>query len=197
MVVQLKPALIILALAVLGSTSFVLAQSEPALVSDPQGGSQTRSAVSGDAAQVSPGSVSGTIIDQSGAVVAGAAISLTADGETHTQKAVSGVDGQFFFPKVGPGAFHLEISAAGFEPQTFSGTVNAGEVDALTQIAMKVAETRTEVQVGVTQVEIAEEEIRVEEKQRVLGVIPNFTSATFRTPPRSTRGRSSNSRSGQ
>jgi hypothetical protein len=173
MVVQLKPALIILALAILGSASFVLAQSDPALISDPESSSKTRDAVSGDAVQAS-GSISGTIVDQSGAVVTGAAINLTADGQTHTQQAVSGVDGQFFFPKVDPGFFHLAITAAGFEPQTFSGTLNGGEVDALAQIAMKVAETRTEVQVGVNTVEIAEEEIKVEEKQRVLGVIPNF-----------------------
>jgi carboxypeptidase family protein len=182
MVVQLKPAFVIVALtlavAIFGSTSFVLAQSDPApsseLGSDPQGGSKNRSAASGDAAQVSPGSITGTIVDQSGAVVAGAAINLTRDGQIQAQRAVSGTDGQFFFPKVDPGAFHLAISAAGFEPQTFSGTLNAGEVNAVAEIAMKVAETRTEVQVGVNQVEIAEEEIKVEEKQRVLGVIPNF-----------------------
>jgi hypothetical protein len=32
----------------------------------------------------------------------------------------------------------------------------------------------TEVQVGVSQTEVAEEQIKVEEKQRVLGVLPNF-----------------------
>lgn len=173
MVVQLKPALIILALAILGSAPFVVAQSDSAGGPDAQG-SKTRGSISGNAAPASPGSISGTIVDQSGAVVAGAGVSLTGDGQIQAQQAVSGVDGQFFFSKVEPGTFHLAISAAGFEPQTFSGTLNAGEVDALTQIAIKVAETRTEVQVGVNTIEIAEEEIRVEEKQRVLGVIPNF-----------------------
>jgi hypothetical protein len=180
MVVQLKPEFIIVALAVaiFGSTSLVLAQSDAAhgsaLGSDPTGGSKNRSGVSGDAALLPPGSITGTIVDQSGAVVAGAEINLTGEGLTQAQQTVSGTDGQFFFPKVDPGSFHLAISAAGFEPQTLSGTLNAGEIDALTQIAMKVAETRTEVQVGVNQVEIAQEEIRIEEKQRVLGVIPNF-----------------------
>ena len=39
---------------------------------------------------------------------------------------------------------------------------------------MNVADARVEVQVGLTQVEVAEEEVKFEEKQRVLGVIPNF-----------------------
>ena len=81
---------------------------------------------------------------------------------------------QFFFPNVAPGEFKLAITSAGFETQTFSGTLHAGEIETLPQIAMNVADARVEVQVGLTQVEVAEEEIKVEEKQRVLGVIPNF-----------------------
>lgn len=42
------------------------------------------------------------------------------------------------------------------------------------QIILPVATAMTEVKVGLTVPEIAEEEIKVQEKQRVLGVIPNF-----------------------
>jgi hypothetical protein len=37
-----------------------------------------------------------------------------------------------------------------------------------------MAEASTEVYVGLTQVEVAEEQIKIEEKQRVLGIVPNF-----------------------
>ncbi len=39
---------------------------------------------------------------------------------------------------------------------------------------MDIATNSAEVDVGLSQTEVAEEEIKVEEKQRVLGVIPNF-----------------------
>jgi len=87
---------------------------------------------------------------------------------------VSGTDGQFFFPKVPPGAFQLAITAAGFSPQSFSGILHDGETETLPPIALTVADTRTEVDVSLTQVEVAEEQIKIEEKQRVFGAIPNF-----------------------
>jgi hypothetical protein len=39
---------------------------------------------------------------------------------------------------------------------------------------LNVASSVTEVQVGLTQQEVAQEQIKIEEKQRVLGIIPNF-----------------------
>ncbi|MFY9676801.1 MAG: carboxypeptidase-like regulatory domain-containing protein [Terriglobales bacterium] len=127
-----------------------------------------------ESSQTEPGSISGTIVDQSGAVVAGAQVELRASAQKEPLATQSATDGQFFFSKVAPGTFQLSISAAGFETKTFSGILHPGEVAALPQIAIIVAETRTEVQVGVSQVEIAQEQIKSEEKQRVLGVIPNF-----------------------
>jgi carboxypeptidase family protein len=121
-----------------------------------------------------PGSISGTVVDQSGAVVSGARIKLSSKDQSLNQEALSGADGQFFFPSVAPGAFQLAITAAGFAPQSFSGTLHAGETESVPPIALTVADTRTEVQVSLTQVEVAEEQIKIEEKQRVLGVIPNF-----------------------
>ncbi len=182
--VQLKSVFSILALAILSTTAPVMAQDivpqsdRQTLTSDLPGAHENQASdPTADVGQQSPGSISGTIVDQSGAVVSGAQIKLASVSQPQTQQAlsaVSGTDGQFFFPKVRPGAFQLAITSAGFEAQTFSGTLHAGEVATLPQIAMNVAETHTEVQVGVNQVEVAQEEIKDEEKQRVLGVIPNF-----------------------
>jgi hypothetical protein len=52
--------------------------------------------------------------------------------------------------------------------------LGSGENYIVTQIALEIAADSTEVRVEVSQTEVAEEEIKVEEKQRVLGVIPNF-----------------------
>ena len=133
-----------------------------------------------EARQRLSGSVSGTVADQSGAVVAGARVKLAGGDQTipqaRGQEVVAGPDGQFFFPNVAPGTFQLTVTAAGFAEQTFSGIVHEGEISSLSAgpIALTVADEHTEVDVSMTQVEVAEEQIKVEEKQRVLGFLPNF-----------------------
>jgi Carboxypeptidase regulatory-like domain len=121
-----------------------------------------------------PASISGSVVDPTGASVPGARITLTASDQSTNENVLSGTDGQFFFPKVTPGNFKLTISFAGFSTQTFSGSVHPGEVQAIPEITLKVEEHVTEVRVGVNSVEVAEEQMKIEEKQRVLGVIPNF-----------------------
>ncbi len=186
MAFQSKSALGILAVVALAWTACLGQALSPAVAKGPgQGLEQATSETAnsehletasggGQASdQEPPGSISGTVVDQSGAVVAGARVTLACK-DSPTQEAVSGTDGQFFFPKVASGAFELAITAAGFSPQPFSGILHAGETDTVPPIALTVADTRTEVDVSLTQVEVAEEQIKVEEKQRVLGVIPNF-----------------------
>jgi hypothetical protein len=123
-----------------------------------------------------PGSISGTVADQSGAVVAGARVRLTRTGEDQSlnQDVLSGADGQFSFANIAPGPFQLTITAAGFATQTFSGTLNSEESYVVPQNALAVATDISQVQVSLTQTEVAEEQIKIEEKQRVLGVLPNF-----------------------
>jgi Carboxypeptidase regulatory-like domain len=121
-----------------------------------------------------PGSVSGTIVDESGAVVAGARVTLSVEGQAQTLETRSGIDGQFFFPRVAPGPFQLAISVTGFGSKTYAGTVKTAEVETVPQIVLNIADAITEVQVGVSQVEVAQEQVKFEETQRVLGAIPNF-----------------------
>jgi carboxypeptidase family protein len=121
-----------------------------------------------------PGSISGTVVDQSGAVVAGAQVSLTEEKPSLKRQAQSGSDGQFSFANIPAGAFHLNITSAGFATQTFSGVLLPGQFDTIPQVVLDVATNVTEVQVGLTQVEVAEEQIKVEEQQRIFGAIPNF-----------------------
>lgn len=87
---------------------------------------------------------------------------------------LTGDDGQFSFANVAPGAFQLTITSAGFAAQTSSGIVRSGEIYSVPQITLAVATATTEVQVVPSQSEVAEDQIKEEEKQRVLGVVPNF-----------------------
>jgi hypothetical protein len=121
-----------------------------------------------------PGNISGTVVDQSGAVVPGARVKLTGEDPTASQETPSGSDGNFSFANIAPGPFHLTITAAGFGTQMTSGILHAGENYVAPVAALAVATAVTDVEVGVSQVEVAEEQMKVEEKQRVLGVLPNF-----------------------
>ncbi len=120
------------------------------------------------------GSISGTVVDSSGGIVAGARVRLAFESSSARQEMLSDSDGHFGFADVPAGAFQLTITAKGFATQTLTGTVSAGQDYAVPQVTLVVATAVTEVRVGATQVEIAEAQIKQEEQQRVLGFIPNF-----------------------
>lgn len=99
---------------------------------------------------------------------------LTREDQSPGQEALSGDDGKFSFAELAPGPFHLKIASAGFETQTFSGVLGSGENYILPRITLVLATNFTEVRVELSPIELAQEQIRDEEKQRVLGFIPNF-----------------------
>ncbi len=121
------------------------------------------------------GHVTGTVVDSTGAAVAGAHVKLTRQDESPSLEAVSGTDGEFSFSDVAPGPFQLTITAQSFSTQVSSGTLHPGEFCVVPPIQLTIAPAATEVHVSPTPtVELAEEQIKMEEKQRVFGVIPNF-----------------------
>ncbi len=124
--------------------------------------------------QQASGRIIGTVLDQTGAPVAGARVTLARDDHSPNQDVLSGDDGQFSFTSIAPGTFHLTIASPGLATQSISGVLHLGEVSIVPQITLTVAPNVTEVRVEPSQTEIAEVQIKDEEKQRVLGVIPNF-----------------------
>jgi Carboxypeptidase regulatory-like domain len=129
-----------------------------------------------DSAGTAPltGSISGSVTDSSGALLAGAQIELTRANDAQRRTARSRDDGRFTFPGIPAGAFQLTISSDGFAAQTVAGILQAGESYVAQPIALIVATAVTEVNVSLSPVQVAEEQLKDEEKQRVLGVIPNF-----------------------
>src|SRR5882762_8490661 len=120
------------------------------------------------------GNISGTIVDQTGAAVPGARVKLSREDQSPDQEVTSDDDGQFSFANVAPGSFQITVASAGFTTQSSSGILRPGESYTVPQIAMALASTVTEVRVVPSRIEVAEDQIKAEEKQRVLGVVPNF-----------------------
>jgi Carboxypeptidase regulatory-like domain len=121
-----------------------------------------------------PGSISSTVMDGTGAVVAGAHVTLVHADGSPPQEVLSGDYGQFSFTNVAPGAFHIIVTAAGFAAQTSSGILHAGEFYFAPPSVLAPATLSTDVQVTAPRIEVALAEVQAQEKQRVLGVFPNF-----------------------
>jgi Carboxypeptidase regulatory-like domain len=124
--------------------------------------------------QRTTGTIRGLILDPNGTGVSGADVILTREDEASTQEIHAGEDGQFSFVDIAPGPFRLSITSAGFAPQTASGSLHSAESCIVPQITMALATNVTEVRVELSTIELAQEQIRDQEKQRVLGIIPNF-----------------------
>jgi hypothetical protein len=125
-------------------------------------------------AQEVAGSISGTILDASRSAIGGARVKLTRDAPSTSEEALSSDDGQFSFARIAPGPFHLAIVAHGFATQVFSGILHPEENYIVPVFELAISAETTNMQVVSSQVEVAEEQIKEQEKQRVLGVVPNF-----------------------
>ena len=125
-------------------------------------------------AAAKPGSIIGTILDPSGSPAPGVLVRLTKDDSSFSQEISSGDRGQFSFTEVPPGPFKLSVSAEGFGSQQIAGELAPGQIDLLHPIVISIATVVTNVKVTVDPVEVATEEVKEQEQQRVLRVFPNF-----------------------
>jgi hypothetical protein len=121
-----------------------------------------------------PGSIHGTVVDQNGNFLLAARVTLTRPGQSGEKTQESDGAGQFVFTAVPPGPFQLTVTGEGFATQQIPGVLHPAEALELPLISLPIASATTEVRVSVTNYELAEEQVKIEEKQRVLGVIPNF-----------------------
>ena len=122
----------------------------------------------------SRGGVAGYVVDASGAFVVGARVTVALEERGFTEDRLSGADGQFSFSNLPPGAFRLTVALPGFATQTSHASLQPGENYSAPPITLSVAAASTEVKVSFTRIEMAEAELKDEEKQRVLGIVPNF-----------------------
>jgi hypothetical protein len=128
----------------------------------------------GQPSEQTVGTISGTVVDQNGNFLLAARVSLTRPGQTEEKTHESDGAGHFVFTAIPPGPFQLTVTGEGFATQQVPGVLHPGEALEVPLISLPIAAATTEVRVSVTNYELAEEQVKIEEKQRVLGVIPNF-----------------------
>ena len=95
-------------------------------------------------AQSTFGAVLGTVRDASGAVVAGAQLTLLNTGTQAARSATSDDHGDYAFRNIDVGAYQLTIAAAGFQTQTLSGlSLTARETRRVDAVLKLSGETQT------------------------------------------------------
>ena len=129
-------------------------------------------------------SVVGTVLDLSGGTVSGADVNLMHSDGTQSHTMLSNANGEFGFLKILPGSYLVAVNAKGFAPFTsVKFLVTDQQVYELPDISLSVATASIEVMVRPIDL-IAAEQIRAAEKQRLMGVIPNFyTSYIYDAAP--------------
>ena len=101
------------------------------------------------------------------------------------QTTKSGPDGKFRFIGLPAGQFRLSAVAAGFQSVgTLEFAVRFGQNAIAPVISLKVADAVSSVTVTADSAQIAEAQVSGQEKQRVLGIFPNFyTSYIWKADP--------------
>ena len=92
-------------------------------------------------AQTVTGTISGTVIDPNGAIVAGANVTLQSDQTGDKRDQVTNESGRFSFAAVHPGVYSIKIEHAGFETLLRKQVVlSANEALALGDLALKTGQ---------------------------------------------------------
>jgi hypothetical protein len=125
--------------------------------------------------QQSDGSIIGIVLDTEGAEVPNALVILeNTDSKVERTLTTDGA-GSFKFDAVEAGRFSLTITSSGFAPWVSTDlALQTGQSYAVPPVALEIASAMTDVEVTVTRHDIAEDQMHFAEKQRVLGVFPNF-----------------------
>jgi len=122
------------------------------------------------------GSIVGTVTDIRDDVVPEATVVLQGPAASDRRSVTANDNGFFSFSDVKPGVpYHVTASAKGFADWASPAiTIAPGQYMEMTGINLNLAVAVTTVTASVNQVEIATEQVAMAEKQRVLGIIPNF-----------------------
>jgi len=123
-----------------------------------------------------PASIAATVTDPNGGPVPGATVVLQGPGSSDRYTTVANENGFFELHDVTSGIpYQVTIHADGFAEWTSPSIVlEPSQYKILTGCRLRLEGVQTSVHVGYSSVEVATEQVKLQEKQRVLGFIPNF-----------------------
>ncbi len=132
------------------------------------------SAQSTEAANTKTGSIRGTVTDGGDDPVSDAAVVLHGPAGERLA-AVTKDDGSFAFPNVTPGiVYQINVTSEGLAEWSSSVTVEPGQEKILSDVKLRILAVQRAVTVSYSSKEVAAQQLKAEEHQRVLGFIPNI-----------------------
>jgi hypothetical protein len=117
--------------------------------------------------------VTGIVLDPNGAQIKNAFVTLVVNGTT-TRSTITDAAGVFEFTSVEAGTIKISITSIGFTSWEHKDVLLTGQHLELPSAELQIASAATTVDVIATSHDIAQEQIELQEKQRILGFIPNF-----------------------
>ncbi len=146
------------------------------------------SPIQSPAAAGSGSSILATVLDVEGDGVPAAQITLTNFSTLQHYTGLSGERGEFTFTGVPPGTYSVTVDAKGFGLIRLAEfTISTGQVYEMPSIQLSIAPQMQAITVRPTEV-IAQMQVKAEEKQRLVGVLPNFyTSYVWDAAPLNTK----------
>ncbi len=132
------------------------------------------SAQSTVAANTKTGSILGTVVDTSDDPIPGATVVLQGPaGDRLT--VVTKDDGGFAFHQATSGiAYHITVTAEGFAEWSSSVTVEPGQEKTITDVKLRILAVQRAVTVNYSSKEVATQQVKAEEQQRIFRFIPNI-----------------------
>ncbi len=130
-------------------------------------------------------SIVGTVEDVHGAPIAGVVVMAAKDHETTGQTATVDEKGKFTISGLEPGTYAVSIALPGRSPQVATEvTLGTREERELPIVTSRNPHSSTTVRVNANLEQVATAQVHLQEKQRVLGVVPNFyTSYIWNSAP--------------
>jgi hypothetical protein len=130
-----------------------------------------------DAPRPRTGVIVGTVVDVNDDTIPGANVVLQSPKLGSPRAVVSNDSGFFQFGELEPDTYHVTVSAEGFANWTSDVIVKPSQYVILRVPKLQIAEALTTINVAsaaASPQEIATEQVKQEEQQRIFGIIPNF-----------------------
>jgi Carboxypeptidase regulatory-like domain len=120
--------------------------------------------------------ITGTALDTNGDPVPNALVQLKSSSSGDGRTVITPENGSFQFRDVQPGVpYEITVAAQNFADWNSSSIVlEPGQFKILTGIQLRIRTELTQVHVTYDPVQVATEQLKVQEHQRVLGFVPNF-----------------------
>lgn len=131
-------------------------------------------ALSNEGQNTNKGSILGTVTDINNDPIQNATVVLQAPDTSDRHTLTTKEDGVFSLRDVTPGVpYQIMVTAAGFS-EWESVTLEPGQTKVLTDVKLRIEGKHRTITVAYSPQEIAKQQLKAEEKQRVLGFIPNI-----------------------